>query len=123
MNVHGIYDTKAYMLIFESKEQYQEYQEKQSGYAFHILGFSHGSKNAFALGTNEDIQLIMAQMNIDIDRWEATLLKQINDACYKCEFPKFALILCTLVYVFVNLKDAILQHRYYYHYHYKIICH
>lgn len=74
MNVHGIYDTKAYMLIFENRQQYQKYQEEQSGYAFHVLGFGHGSKDAFSLGENEDIHLIMAQMNIDVDRWEAILL-------------------------------------------------
>ncbi|KAJ7336554.1 hypothetical protein OS493_011768 [Desmophyllum pertusum] len=68
MNVHGIYDTAAYMYTFDSKEAYKTYLQDQSADAGHVLGFNFGVKKAFGIGTDTNSEQFMAQMNVDIDR-------------------------------------------------------
>ena len=42
MNVHGIYETSAFMLTFENGAEYQTYLQHQAGVSGSIFGFSAG---------------------------------------------------------------------------------
>ena len=42
MNVHGIYDTAAFMMTFESRTQYQQYLQREAGVSGSVFGFSAG---------------------------------------------------------------------------------
>ena len=70
MNVHGIYDMKAYMLVFDNKEQYQKHLVRESGDTLRGPFFRKEAKETFEMGTEESLHLSMATFSIDIERWE-----------------------------------------------------
>ncbi|CAH3123054.1 unnamed protein product [Pocillopora meandrina] len=47
MNVHGIYETSAFMLTFENSAEYQTFPKHQAGVSGSIFGFSAGVKKAW----------------------------------------------------------------------------
>lgn len=47
MNVHGIYDTSASMMTFESREEYQKQLQQEAGVSGSYFGFSAGVKEAW----------------------------------------------------------------------------
>ena len=46
MKVHGIYDTSATLMTFESREEYQKQLQQEAG----VFGFSAGVKEAWGGG-------------------------------------------------------------------------
>lgn len=68
MNVHGIYDTAAFMMTFENRQQYQQYLQHEAGMSGSIFGFSGGVKAAYGGSMQESSQQYMAMMDVDIDR-------------------------------------------------------
>lgn len=70
MNVHGIYDMRAYMLVFENKEQYQKHLVRESGDTMRSLNYRREAKETFEMGTEENLDLSMTTFSIDIERWE-----------------------------------------------------
>lgn len=92
MNVHGIYDTNAYMMTFENKEQYRSHLQTESASAGYGFGFNGGVNKAFGIGLEGSEQVYLAVTNVDIDRWEnnADILKQSTPAlrttCYNLHF-------------------------------------
>ena len=69
MNVHGIYDTSASMLTFESRKHYQQYLQQEAGMSGSIFGFSAGVKKAWGGSMQKDTQQYMAVLDVDVDRW------------------------------------------------------
>ena len=49
MNVHGVYDTSAYMLTFESRSEYRSYIQQEAGVSGSIFGFYAGVKEAYRI--------------------------------------------------------------------------
>ena len=68
MNVHGIYDTRAFMMTFESRQQYQQYLQREAGMSGSFLGFSGGVKKAWGGSMQASSQQYMAIFDVDIDR-------------------------------------------------------
>ena len=68
MNVHGIYDTAAFMMTFESRTQYQRYLQHEAGVSGSVFGFSAGVKKAWGGSMQASTQQYMAVLDVDIDR-------------------------------------------------------
>ena len=74
MNVHGIYDTSAFMMTFESRTQYQQYLQREAGVSGSVFGFSAGVKKAWGGSMQASTQQYMAVLDVDIDRWVETVI-------------------------------------------------
>ncbi|KAL9983627.1 hypothetical protein ACROYT_G005826 [Oculina patagonica] len=70
MNVHGIYDTSASLMTFESREEYKKMLQQEAGVSGSYFGFSAGVKEAWGESTASSRQKYMAVMDIDVDRYE-----------------------------------------------------
>ncbi|KAJ7388044.1 hypothetical protein OS493_040208 [Desmophyllum pertusum] len=70
MNVHGIYDTSASLMTFESREEYQKQLQREAGVSGSFFGFSAGVKEAWGESTASSSQKYMAVMDVDVDRYE-----------------------------------------------------
>ena len=68
MNVHGIYDTSASLVTYESREEYQKYIQQQAGVSGSYFGFSAGVKEAWGDSTASARQKYLAVMDVDVDR-------------------------------------------------------
>ncbi|KAJ7376791.1 hypothetical protein OS493_032525 [Desmophyllum pertusum] len=68
MNVHGIYDTSASLMTFESREEYQKQLQQSAGVSGSFFGFSAGVKEAWGESTASSNQKYMAVMDVDVDR-------------------------------------------------------
>ena len=68
MNVHGIYDTSASLVTYESREEYQKYIQQQAGFSGSYFGFSAGVKEAWGDFTASARQKYLAVMDVDVDR-------------------------------------------------------
>ena len=68
MNVHGIYDTSASLVTYESREEYQKYIQQQAGVSGSYFGFSAGVKEAWGDFTASARQKYLAVMDVDVDR-------------------------------------------------------
>ena len=69
MNVHGVYDTSAYMLTFESREEYQTYIQQEAGVSGSVFGFYAGVKEAYGSSESGAKQTFMSVLDVDVDRW------------------------------------------------------
>jgi len=68
MNVHGIYDTSASLMTYESREEYQKHLQQEAGVSGSYFGFSAGVKEAWGESTASSRQKYMAVMDVDVDR-------------------------------------------------------
>lgn len=68
MNVHGIYETSAFMLIFENSSENQTYLEHQAGVSESSLGFMSGVKKAWGGSMQTSTQQYMAALYVDVER-------------------------------------------------------
>ena len=68
MNVHGIYETSAFMLTFENSAEYQTYLQHQAGVSGSIFGFSAGVKKAWGGSMQTSTQQYMAALYVDVER-------------------------------------------------------
>lgn len=69
MNVHGIYDTKADMLTFEGRSEFQQYLQEQAGVSGSFFGFYGGVKGAWGESSAGSRQRYMALLSVDINRY------------------------------------------------------
>ncbi|EDO42797.1 predicted protein [Nematostella vectensis] len=70
MNVHGIYDTSASMLTFESRTEYQHYLEKEAGVSGSYFGFYGGVKKAWGSSESTSSNSLLSIFDVDVDRYE-----------------------------------------------------
>ena len=68
MNVHGIYDTKASMVTFESRSEFQSFLQMEAGVSGSYFGFYAGVKSAWGESKSGASQQYMAQLSVDINR-------------------------------------------------------
>ena len=68
MNVHGIYDTKASMVTFESRSEFQSFLQMEAGVSGSYFGFYAGVKSAFGESKSGASQKYMALLSVDINR-------------------------------------------------------
>ena len=68
MNVHGVYDTSAYMLTFESRSEYRSYIQQEAGVSGSIFGFYAGVKEAYGSSSSGASQTFLSVLYVDIDR-------------------------------------------------------
>lgn len=68
MNVHGIYDTKAGMVTFESRSEFQSHLQQEAGVSGSYFGFYAGVKSAWGESSSGSSQQYMAQLSVDINR-------------------------------------------------------
>ena len=68
MNVHGIYDTSASLVTYESREEYQKYIQQQAGVSGSYFGFPAGVKEAWGDSIASARQKYLAVMDVDVDR-------------------------------------------------------
>ena len=68
MNVHGIYDTKATMMTFEGRSQFQSYQQQEAGVSGSYFGFYAGAKAVWGDSGSSARQQYMAQLSVDVNR-------------------------------------------------------
>ena len=68
MNVHGIYDTKASMVTFEGRSEFQSYLQQEAGVSGSYFGFYAGVKAAWGESKSGASQKYMAQLSVDINR-------------------------------------------------------
>ena len=68
MNVHGIYDTKAGMMTFESRSEFQTFLQQEAGVSGSYFGFYAGVKSAWGESSSGSSQQYMAQLSVDINR-------------------------------------------------------
>ena len=68
MNVHGIYDTKASMVTFESGSEFQSFLQMEAGVSGSYFGFYAGVKSAWGESESGASQQYMAQLSVDINR-------------------------------------------------------
>ena len=79
MNVHGIYDTKASMVTFESRSEFQKYLQEEAGVSGSYFGFYAGVKVGWGESETQASQKYMALLHVDINRYIKTL--------FDCYFP------------------------------------
>ena len=79
MNVHGIYDTKASMVTFESRSEFQKYLQEEAGVSGSYFGFYAGVKVGWGESETQASQKYMALLHVDINRYIETL--------FDCYFP------------------------------------
>ena len=68
MNVHGVYDTAAYMLTFESRKEYRTYLQQQAGVSGSLFGFYAGVKEAYGSSSSGASQTFLSVLDVDVDR-------------------------------------------------------
>lgn len=68
MNVHGIYDTKASMVTFESRSEFQSFLQAEAGISGSYFGFHAGVKSAWGESKSGSSQTYMALLSVDINR-------------------------------------------------------
>ena len=68
MNVHGVYDTKAAIVTYESREEYQKMLQQEAGVSGSYFGFSAGVKEAWGESTASASQKYMAVLDVNIER-------------------------------------------------------
>ena len=68
MNVHGVYDTSAYMLTFESRSEYRSYIQQEAGVSGSIFGFYAGVKEAYGSSSSGASQTFLSVLYVDVDR-------------------------------------------------------
>ena len=68
MNVHGVYDTSAYMLTFESRSEYRRYIQQEAGVSGSIFGFYAGVKEAYGSSSSGVSQTFLSVLYVDVDR-------------------------------------------------------
>ena len=68
MNVHGVYDTAAYMLTFESRKEYRTYLQQQAGVSGSLFGFYAGVKAAYGSSSSGASQTFLSVLDVDVDR-------------------------------------------------------
>ena len=68
MNVHGVYDTSAYMLTFESRSEYRRYIQQEAGVSGSIFGFYAGVKEAYGSSASGASQTFLSVLYVDVDR-------------------------------------------------------
>ncbi|KAL9961904.1 hypothetical protein ACROYT_G030940 [Oculina patagonica] len=73
MNVHGIYDTKASMVTFESRSEFQKYLQEEAGVSGSYFGFYAGVKETWGESSSEASQQYMALLSVDVNRYEIFL--------------------------------------------------
>ena len=66
--MHGIYDTKAEMLTFEGRSEFQQYLQEQAGVSGSFFGFYGGVKGAWGESKAGSRQQYMALLSVDINR-------------------------------------------------------
>lgn len=69
MNVHGIYDTKASMVTFESRSEFQKYLQEEAGVSGSYFGFYAGVKAGWGESETQASQKYMALLHVDINRY------------------------------------------------------
>ena len=69
MNMHGVYDTAAFMKTFESRKEYQQHLQIEAGMSGSIMGFSGGIKQAWGGSIQQSSQQYIAILDVDVDRW------------------------------------------------------
>ena len=69
MNVHGIYDTKASMVTFESRSEFQKYLQEEAGVSGSYFGFYAGVKSGWGESETKASQKYMALLHVDINRY------------------------------------------------------
>ena len=69
MNVHGIYDTKASMVTFESRSEFQKYLQEEAGVSGSYFGFYAGVKAGWGESETQATQKYMALLHVDINRY------------------------------------------------------
>ena len=69
MNVHGIYDTKASMVTFESRSEFQKYLQEEAGVSGSFFGFYAGVKTGWGESKAQASQKYMALLHVDINRY------------------------------------------------------
>ena len=69
MNVHGIYDTKASMVTFESRSEFQKYLQEEAGVSGSYFGFYAGVKVGWGESETQASQKYMALLHVDINRY------------------------------------------------------
>ena len=69
MNVHGIYDTAAYMLTFESRAEYRTYVQQEAGVSGSVFGFYAGVKEAYGSSASSASQTFLSVLDVDVDRY------------------------------------------------------
>ena len=79
MNVHGIYDTKASMVTFESRGEFQKYLQEEAGVSGSYFGFYAGVKSGWGESETQASQKYMALLHVDINRYlELFILKALR---------------------------------------------
>ena len=68
MNVHGVYDTSAYMLTFESRSEYQTYMQQEAGVSGSVFGFYAGVNEAYGSSSTGAKQTFLSILDVDVDR-------------------------------------------------------
>lgn len=64
MNVHGIYDTKASMVTFESRSEFQSFLQAEAGISGSYFGFHAGVKSAWGESKSGSSQTYMALLTL-----------------------------------------------------------
>ena len=82
MNVHGIYDTTATLVTFESREEYSKFLQREAGISGSYFGFSAGVKAAWGESTQTARQKYLAVMDVDVNRWVHTW-QEVRTSTYK----------------------------------------
>lgn len=86
MNVHGIYDTSAFMLTFESRAEYRTYIQQEAGVSGSVFGFYAGVKEAYGSSDSGASQTFLSVLDVDVDRYGGIIM-QYNvhaDEMVKC---------------------------------------
>lgn len=73
MNVHGVYDTSATIMTYESREEYQKHLQQEAGVSGSYFGFSAGVKQAWGESKETARQKYMAVLDIDIERCDGNI--------------------------------------------------
>ena len=69
MNVHGIYDTTASLITFESRTEYSKFLQQEAGISGSYFGFSAGVSEAWGESSQSSSQKFLAVMDVDVSRW------------------------------------------------------
>ena len=86
MNVHGIYDTKASMVTFESRSEFQKYLQEEAGVSGSYFGFYAGVKSGWGESETQASQKYMALLHVDINRyWKLFILEPAHTTTEKFE--------------------------------------
>ena len=68
MNVHGIYDTSASLITFESRAEYSKFLQQEAGISGSYFGFSAQVQEAWGESSESSSQKFLAVMDVDVSR-------------------------------------------------------